>query len=510
MLLWDGTTQGSLSSADMSVWGRTGTVNDMDAAARGLSALSTISSAVHASTVYHDKTTVDISSIYDNAEMVARVKNPPVSATTDTENVKMLPGGVFEVAVATKGFVDWFSGKSASKNSPLPGSWLRLRNLRLELAAAATGINGASAATRVTAIVIADTHAVVLPPYAVDCTVLATSLKVRVDHQCNVMEQARSHMNSKESSSSMSNGDGLMMPPVGRAGQLQAGGSRSGSSAAQSQGQGQGQEQGQGGPRIAQLGTGGEKLSCLAEVFATPAPAKFCVRARIVGFWPNEQLQTMDDNDNGDDMREDDENENAERKEGEKGAKKKHDLSKFVMDKASFYAQVNPNPDGTDRVESPESTPSEGSNSKEVVMKLLSANPINQKEYLFALRIADHTGMSDVILSGNDARFFFDGVTASEFHHDWSQRHSLTSDAEADAEAEGEPSATAGSTPTGPRTGSTDTGTVTGSTDRIEEELMQVVGSGKILQFYLRSYSGVEDSQVACKRFAAFNTNLFQ
>ena len=263
-----------------------------------------------------------------------------------------------------------------------------------------------------------------------------------------------------------SSNDGLMAPPVGRAGQSQKG------------------------PRIAQVGTGGEKLSCLAEVFAMPAPAKFCVRAKIVGFWPAVQAATETE----EEEEEEEEGLSAQEKgqqgkgQGKKGKKggEKYDLSRFVMDKGEFYRQANA--DGGDSQESSDADHSsaEGSNSRDLVMDLLSAVP--EKEYMFALRVADHTGLCDVILSGNDARFFFDGVTASEFNADWRERHYPEEpDEEQHVQDKQE-----------------------GPSQRIEAELMQVVGSGKILQFYLRSYTGAEDSGAVCKRFAAFNTNLFQ
>ena len=115
-----------------------------------------------------------IFSIYENAAMVARVKEHPALAT---EGVVMLPGGVYEVCVTSKIFGEWLIGKAMQHSAPSPGTWMRLRSLRL-----------APSASGVTATVVEDTHAVVLPPYAVDCVRIASGLKIRVDHQCNLLQ----------------------------------------------------------------------------------------------------------------------------------------------------------------------------------------------------------------------------------------------------------------------------------------------------------------------------------
>ena len=432
VLLWDGTTLGSLA-----VHGGN-TVNDALSSSHDAhvtvsrEAIQAVEASIFSSCVYH--TCIELCDVETLRPRITAFERTPDAS------VQILPGAPLALEVVDPAATKWLS-------TVVPGTWLRFRALRL-----APGIPASMTAPARAPHprVVADTHIVVLPPYAVDPTRISTEFKQKV-HQS--IQKISTQLTSGETEAPTS-----MPPPAPVA------------------------------PRSDKT-KAGEELTNIALLQATPAPAKFCVRGSIVSYWPN-------------------------------------DISKFTVDATWFHDQVMAAtgnlsgksggapkttagqhkklaPDTETERESEASIGSEAPSAMELLYAGRTEPP--RREFMFTVRLADDSGEIDVFLSGRDAEVFLGGTTATKFNENVSLLSDEAGELRQSPAKETEPRIV----------------------DHVQDRLRACIQNKTILQFYIRSYSDIISTSVGLigapnskskvpalpveyRRFAAFNTNLFQ
>jgi len=356
-----------------------------------------------------------------------------------------------------------------------PGTWLRFRALKL-VPGLPVGMNTplASPIPRVGA----DTHVVMLPPYAHDPARIATDFRARIQEGCRVLYNSAT---------------------IRTQNQIPASTSGAGAGA----GAGAGVNVGAGGnqrPMAPPLGrrlthtSAGEELTNIALLTATPAPAKFVMRAKVSGHWPR-------------------------------------DVTKFTVDAAMFNAEVagatgaaalsllgqkkkpaTASVDVTDENSENASSPS--------ALDLVNGHIHKPREYLFSITAEDDSGDIDLIFSGRDAELLLGGISADDFHASVeAEQAAAAATATAAPAAEEEASITSQPKPT----------EIVKRVRQRLEELIRNRNNNGILQFYVRSYGDIQGTGVGkvptpskggrpaartlpveYRRFAGFNTKLFQ
>lgn len=246
----------------------------------------------------------------------------------------------------------------------------------------------------------------------------------------------------------------------------------------------------------------GEELTSIALLQATPAPAKFVLRAHVSSYWPQ-------------------------------------DITKFTVDANVFNAEIA----AATGVEAPvllgqKKKPAAGAagadeNSENAsplsALDIVSGRVHKPREYLFSICAADDSGDIDLIFSGRDAELLLGGVSADDFHAAVEAEQAATAGGAAgDAAATASAASLEIATPPVP-----------GAVLRVKQRLDELVASkthssastrdSGILQFYVRSYTDIQGTGVGkvlvpseggkaaprslpieYKRFAGFNTKLFQ
>ena len=354
-----------------------------------------------------------------------------------------------------------------------PGAWLRFRALRLTPGVPA-GLNVPPSAPIPR--VAADTHVVMLPPYAHDPARIATDFRARIQEGCRLMSEQKINAAAAPSAQGAGargggGGGGAMPPPPAR--------------------------------RSLFTTSAGEELTSIALLQATPAPAKFVLRAHVSSYWPQ-------------------------------------DITKFTVDANVFNAEIAAatgaeapvllgqkkkpavGADGTDE-NSENASPLSA-------LDIVSGRVHKPREYLFSICVADDSGDIDLIFSGRDAELLLGGVSADDFHAAVeAEQAAAAGGAAGDAAATASAASLEIATPPVP-----------GAVLRVKQRLDELVASkthssastrdSGILQFYVRSYTDIQGTGVGkvlapsegggktaprtlpieYKRFAGFNTKLFQ
>ena len=400
---------------------------------------------MHAASVYSEVSTVDYNGFQELRDRVVMpAQDPPTSFWS-------------RAAVLT------VNSRQAQLvlNRTEPGTWLRMRNVH-NVHVQFSELDAPSIDT--------DTHLVPVPPYSMDTTLRARAFKVwitTVADRMNAASQneaavaearkAASAAQARLSSGPESHNDAMEVVKSALndshlhesvAGVESIAHHNSAAEMAP--------------PRRSLVSTTGEELTTVTLVQCTPAPAKFCCRARITGFYPKS-------------------------------------LNKWVTSRDHFREQVveatgdsNAVPRGMEEIRGVEKEDEDGGNedpSQEdmslapSVQEMLSGVPQQKKqpkhppkEFLFSLCVADDTAEMDLIFSGKDAEFLLGGVTADRFYK-----------------------------------------SVMGSEER-EEKLVDAVGEklkramegGAVFQFYIRSYTDNVGLQTArqYKRFSGYSVKL--
>ncbi len=402
---------------------------------------------MHAASVYSEVSTVDYNGFQELRDrIVMPAQDPPTSFWS-------------RAAILT------VNSRQAQLilNRTKPGTWLRMRNVH-NVHVQFSELDAPSIDT--------DTHLVPVPPYSMDTTLRARAFKVwitAVADRMNAASQneaavaearkaasaAQARLSSKHYGPESHNDAMEVVKSVLNDSHLHQ--TVAGVESAHHNG-----AAGMAPPRRSLVSTTGEELTTVTLVQCTPAPAKFCCRARITGFYPKS-------------------------------------LNKWVMSRDHFREQVleatgdsNAVPRGMMEIHGLEKE-NENGGDEDPSQEDMSLAPSLQemlsgvrqqtkepklppKEFLFSLCVADDTAEMDLIFSGKDAEFLLGGVTADRFYK-----------------------------------------SVMGSEER-EEKLVDTVGEklkramegGAVFQFYIRSYTDNVGLQTArqYKRFSGYNVKL--
>ncbi len=339
-----------------------------------------------------------------------------------------------------------------------PGTWLRMRNIH--------NVHQQFSSLDAPSIEI-DTHVVPVPPYCLDTTLRARAFKVWIstvadrmkaasENEATVAEARRAASAAQARLANARQGpeSNDTMDVVKTAFEqshlhesiVRYESSRGGSDLAP--------------PRRSLVSTTGEELTTVTLVQCTPAPAKFCCRARITGFFPQA-------------------------------------LNKWVISRDHFRAQVieatgdsNAVPRGMAEIRGVENVGERDEDPSKEDMSLApsvqdmlagvrqqSMQPKHPpKEFLFSLCVADDTAEMDLIFSGKDAEFLLGGVTADSFY-----KSVMGSEEEEEK-----------------------------LVDVVGEKLKEAIDGGAVFQFYIRSYTDNVGLRTArqYKRFSGYNVKL--
>ncbi len=460
LLVWDGSTEGSLSSASLSHHTRPHmqqTTLPLDSRVGSESytpedALVSMNAALHASNIY--STCLDLQSVNSMRDRI--------NAFRKKDACPILPGEPSLLTIGNKRLIELFE-------QIVPGTWIRIRNLKVPAHNEPRRDNNGVALIK-QCIISEDTHVVVLPPYAADASQIASELDGRMRKMALQLLQ-----NPNSFVASATNGSNNGIPPPANIGRMNA-------------------------PRV-MASAAGEELTNLALMLSTPAPAKFCVRACISDYWPK-------------------------------------DISDFTVDSAVFHSDIATatgqsnqsaiiaDMTSSSKAKSRSKRAQEAEASSKALDMITQGEGSTQREFLFAIRLADDTGETDVILSGKDAEYFLGGVTATEFYEDINVENDVEAQGDKNVIRDSDGNIVNARNSLRPNAG---------IANKLRKRLEQCVevrknwlsASGEtrarhILQCYVRSYTdniGLQTASnspsktkalpTAFKRFSAFNTKLF-
>lgn len=423
-VFWDGTVPGSVGVSED---------DDPEITSETLRAMN---QAMHASAVYGETSMVEYEEFLTLKDRVV--------LPHDEEDLKVLYSGTASFHVSGH-----FTQQQFARM--VPGTWVRLRNLLvLSTNNRFSGLDAPS--------IDSETHVLAMPPYAVDPVRIAQQFKVSIGAVASAVsaQGAQYRQASQVAAQRMQEGDYDHASAVEIVEDSIRGKERAAGEAARA-------------PEAARsralVSDTGEELTALTLIQGTPAPAKFCCRSKITGYYPR-------------------------------------DLSRWVVNLSHFREEIIEATGGDttavprwadDSIEaggggSSSSSSKSGGEGLETLNVddllsgvSLSAQPSHPKKaFLFSLSIADDTAETDVIFSGKDAQFFLNDTSPDKFN--------------------------------AALLGGDDGEGVERLVEDTQRRLDDMIKDQTVLQFYIRSYidktSDPNPNAKGLKRLSAYNTRM--
>ena len=341
-----------------------------------------------------------------------------------------------------------------------PGTWVRLRNLHV--------VHGNPHSTVGAPSIESDTHCVAMPPYSLDPARIAQEFKVGVSQiAIAVNAQSAQYRNVSAVAASRLHADSM------------GGGARRHSEAVDIINESLkdtelDEEQADHNAIVAaealprqKVSNTGEELTAVTLIMGTPAPAKFCCRCKIVGYYPRDLSRWVV-------------NKSYFREQiidatGDSGA-----VPSWARDKGAEEHQHEQRPES--EVMNLPSVDDLLSGRDYTGMGTIQAVPKTPKKaFLFSIAIGDDTAETDVILSGKDAEFFLGGLSPDKYY-----------DAVMGTEGSGNSEII----------------------ENLQKALDGHIRSQTVLQMYIRSYTenvrqeDIQKGRKKYKRFSAYNSRL--